>query len=78
MKKYYFENLKKKMKITIGSIRYRMEIWFIKTHSKYAPNDHGSIATELDHNMVYVAVECLQGMKMTHKKNFNSILSINL
>lgn len=65
------------MKITIGSIRYRMEIWFIKTHSKYASNNHGSIATELDHNMVYVAVECLQGMKMTHKKIPIQILSTN-
>lgn len=54
-----------------------MEIRFVKTHSKYASNNHGSIATELDHNMVYVAVECLQGMKMTHTKISIQILSAN-
>lgn len=37
-----------------------MEIRFIETDSKYASNDDRTITAEFDHNMVYVAFECMQ------------------
>lgn len=57
-------NFLNELEIVIGSIRYRVEIRFVETYSKYASNNNGSITTQLDHNVVYVAVECMQGMNM--------------
>lgn len=38
-----------------------MEIWFVKTDSKYASNDNSTITTQFNYHVVYVAVDCMQG-----------------
>lgn len=44
----------------IGSIRYRMEIRPIEIDSKYASNNDCTISIEFNHDLVYVAFECMQ------------------
>lgn len=38
-----------------------MEVRFVEAYSKYASNNDRSVATQLNHHMVHVAVECMQG-----------------
>lgn len=38
-----------------------MEIWSIEIDQKYASNNDGTVTTELDNDMVYVATGSVQG-----------------
>lgn len=57
-------NIKIYLEIVLGSIRYRVEIRFVEAHSKYASNNNGSITTQLNYNVVHVAVERMQGKQI--------------